>query len=113
MARGGRRDGAGRPLGAVDLKTRAIIEAALSGGETPFAYVLRVMRDEKIRDARRDDMAKVAVAYLAKLSRHWDGDTNEGEPASDAVPPSEPQGRESENMPPPHTETSESTHADR
>jgi hypothetical protein len=64
MQKGGRRPGAGRPKGAISLSTRAIIEAAESGGETPIAYMLRVMRDERIPDARRDRMARAAAAYL-------------------------------------------------
>ncbi len=64
MQKGGRRPGAGRPKGAISLSTRAIIEAAESGGETPIAYMLRVMRDETIPDARRDRMARAAAAYL-------------------------------------------------
>jgi len=69
MDKGGRRAGAGRPKGAISLSTRAIIEAAQSGGETPIAYMLRVMRDENVPDARRDRMARAAAAYLhSKLS---------------------------------------------
>jgi hypothetical protein len=37
LAKGGRRNGAGRPKDAIGLSTRAIIEAAESGGETPIA----------------------------------------------------------------------------
>lgn len=69
MLKGGRRAGAGRPKGAISLSTRAIIEAAKSGGEMPIDYMLRVMRDENAPDARRDTMARTAAAYLhAKLS---------------------------------------------
>ena len=69
VSKGGRRAGAGRPKGAITLSTRAIIEAAQSGGEMPIAYMLRVMRDETVPDARRDRMARAAAAYLhSKLS---------------------------------------------
>ncbi|HEV2669299.1 MAG TPA: hypothetical protein VG324_30555, partial [Blastocatellia bacterium] len=61
MTHGGRRNGAGRPKGAISLSTRALLEASISGGETPIAYMLRVMRDENAPDARRDEMAKAAA----------------------------------------------------
>ncbi len=41
-----------------------MFEATAAGGEMPIAYALRVMRDEKAPDLRRDAMAKVAAAYL-------------------------------------------------
>jgi hypothetical protein len=69
MARGGKRTGAGRPVGAVSAITRAQKEAALAGGETPLDYMLRVMRDETSETPRRDDMAKAAAPYVhAKLA---------------------------------------------
>lgn len=38
-------------------------------GETPLAYMLRVMRDDTVEDGRRDDMAKAAAPYAhAKLA---------------------------------------------
>jgi hypothetical protein len=64
MTKGGKRNGAGRPKGAIALSTRAIIEAAESGGEMPIAYMLRVMRDENAPSARRDRMARAAARYL-------------------------------------------------
>jgi len=83
---GGRRNGAGRPRGAITLSTRAVLEAAASGGEMPIAYMLRVMRDENAPDARRDDMARSAAAYLHSKSsvvryeeREDDTTTNEAE----------------------------------
>jgi hypothetical protein len=73
--RGGKREGAGRPRGAVTLSTRAILEAAKSGGEMPIDYMLRVMRDENAPDSRRDAMAKAAAAYMhSKLSMLSDED---------------------------------------
>jgi hypothetical protein len=59
----------GRPKGARNKRTRALIEAAEAGGETPLQYMLRVMRDPKAGDKRRDAMAAVAAPYLhPKLS---------------------------------------------
>jgi hypothetical protein len=69
LTRGGQREGAGRPKGAISLSTRAIIEAAKSNGEMPIDYMLRIMRDENAPDARRDRMARAAAAYMhSKLS---------------------------------------------
>jgi len=69
MSRGGKRPGSGRPKGAISKSTRAIQEAAESGGETPLDYMLRVMRDESAESQRRDDMAKAAAPYVhAKLA---------------------------------------------
>ena len=82
LPKGGRRTGAGRPKGAISLSTRAIIEAAKSGGEMPIDYMLKVMRDEQAPDARRDQMARAAAAYLhSKLSSIEDLEANDTETA--------------------------------
>lgn len=69
MARGGRREGAGRKPGSVnklDQEARAAVVA--SGEETPLAYLLRVMRTSD-DEARALDAAKAAAPYVhAKLS---------------------------------------------
>lgn len=69
MARGGKRDGAGRPAGAVTTKSREAAEQASSEGLTPLDYMLRVLRDE---DASKDDRmwaAEKAAPYVhAKLA---------------------------------------------
>jgi hypothetical protein len=85
--RGGRRAGAGRPKGAISLSTRAIIEAAKSGGEVPIDYMLRIMRDENAPDARRNRMARAAAAYLhSKLSMIEEDEEEDAGPASPAEP---------------------------
>jgi hypothetical protein len=85
MQRGGRRAGAGRPKGAISLSTRAIIEAARSGGETPIDYMLRIMRDENSPDARRDSMARAAAAYLhSKLALIENEEEDDAEAALEA-----------------------------
>ncbi len=61
---GGKRNGAGRPKGAIGERSRALIEEAEATGEMPIAYMLRVMRTENISSLRRDAMAKAAAAYL-------------------------------------------------
>jgi hypothetical protein len=46
MARGGKRDGAGRKPGAVNKATQEQREAVIESGLTPLDYLLSVMRDE-------------------------------------------------------------------
>ncbi len=92
MARGGRRPGAGRPKGAVNRSSLAIIEAANSGGEMPIEYLLRVMRDENAPDARRDLAARIAASYLHSRIAALPIDEEEAEP--EAAPESEhPEGQ--------------------
>lgn len=62
--RGGRRAGAGRKVGALTKKTRAIADAAVKEGVTPLEYMLKVLRDEASPTDRRDDMAKAAAPYM-------------------------------------------------
>ena len=64
MPSGGRREGAGRPKGATNLRARALFESVAAGGETPIDYMIRVMRDQNAPSARRDKMALAAAAYL-------------------------------------------------
>src|ERR1700746_60750 len=41
----------------------------IATGETPLAYMLRVMRDPTVEDPRRDEMARAAAPYVhAKIS---------------------------------------------
>lgn len=64
MARGGKREGAGRPAGAVNkasAERQAEVEAS---GETPLAYMLKVMRDVSADEAKRLDAAKAAAPYV-------------------------------------------------
>jgi hypothetical protein len=69
MARGGSRHGAGRKRGAPNKKTAAVQEEVSASGETPLAYMLRVMRNSNSGPKRRDDMAKAAAPYVhAKLA---------------------------------------------
>lgn len=63
MARGGAREGAGRPKGAKAVVTEEAIRKA-GEGETPLEYMLRVMRDERQADERRDKMAVGAAPYM-------------------------------------------------
>ena len=74
MSRGGYRAGAGRPQGSRNRRTdQAIAEA--SDGETPVAYLLRVMRDRGADPKRRDEAARALLPYLhARLApKAYDG----------------------------------------
>lgn len=62
-ARGGKREGAGRPKGAKTEITEEAIRKA-GEGETPLEYMLRVMRDSTQADERRDKMAIGAAPYM-------------------------------------------------
>lgn len=69
MARGGKRPGAGRKVGAATEKTREIADKAATEGMLPLEYLLKIMRDEGADEARRVDAAKAAAPYVhAKLS---------------------------------------------
>lgn len=45
-------------------KRQLVAEAHAAGLETPLDYMLRVMRDKRTPDARRDFMAKAAAPYM-------------------------------------------------
>lgn len=64
MARGGKRTGAGRPVGAATTRTREIADSAARDGLTPLDYMLSVLRDATMPAQRRDDMAKAAAPYV-------------------------------------------------
>lgn len=64
MARGGKREGAGRKAGAATTRTRQIADAASAEGVTPLEYMLGVLRDEGAPVDRRDAMAKAAAPYI-------------------------------------------------
>ncbi len=69
MARGGKRDGAGRPSGAVTKRTRAVAEKASKAGLTPLEYMLDVLRDEDADPKDRMWAAEKAAPYVhAKLA---------------------------------------------
>lgn len=69
MARGGKRDGAGRPAGAVTQKTREIAEGAVAEGITPLDYMLKILRDVTADTKDRMWAAEKAAPYVhAKLA---------------------------------------------
>ena len=59
----GRKTG-GRRKGSRNMKTLEILDGAAKGGEMPLNYMLRVMRNEKASDERRDHMAVMAAPYV-------------------------------------------------
>jgi hypothetical protein len=63
MARGGRRDGAGRKPGTLNKATQEQRDAIAASGLTPLEYMLAVMRDGGADEARRLDAAKAAAPY--------------------------------------------------
>lgn len=69
MARGGKREGAGRKPGAINKATQEEREAIKASGLTPLQYLLQVMRDESVGQHERVDAAHKAAPYVhAKLA---------------------------------------------
>ncbi|HWU63580.1 MAG TPA: hypothetical protein VN112_16295 [Ensifer sp.] len=66
MARGGKRNGAGRPKGAATLKTQAIADKASAEGLTPLEVMLRAMREHTEKDEwdKAAAIAKDAAPYM-------------------------------------------------
>lgn len=67
MARGGKRQGAGRKKGQVSQQTKRrveIAEQALATGITPLDFMLAILRDENRDDRERFMAAKEAAPYL-------------------------------------------------
>ena len=54
----------GRKRGSRNKKTIIRERAIAASGELPVDYMLRVMRDKRVKTARRDDMARAAAPYL-------------------------------------------------
>ncbi len=64
MARGGKRAGAGRKVGAATERTREIADKATENGNTPLEYMLAVLADPGADQKRRDAMAVAAAPYM-------------------------------------------------
>ena len=64
MARGGKRENAGRKPGAITKRTREIAEAASAGGITPLEYMLSQLRDVTLDREVRMDAAKAAAPFV-------------------------------------------------
>ena len=69
MARGGRREGAGRKPGSVSKLEAEARKKAREGGMMPLDYLLAIMREDKQDPRSRLDAAKAAAPYChARLS---------------------------------------------
>lgn len=64
MARGGKRNGAGRKPGSINKAAKEAREKAAATGELPLDYMLRIMRDDETEKARRDHMAAASAPYV-------------------------------------------------
>jgi hypothetical protein len=78
MARGGVREGAGRPKGGTSKISEAARKEALADGISPLAYLLGIMRDQELPRDVRMDAAKAAAPYshakLAAVTHSGDAD---------------------------------------
>lgn len=69
MARGGKREGAGRPKGAPNKATAARQQEVAESGLTPLDFLLQTMRDDENALDKRLDAAKAAAPFVhPKLS---------------------------------------------
>ena len=72
MARGGTRPKAGRPKGSKDKVSKALdaaisdVKAIVGDGQTPLAYLIEVMRDQKQDVEVRLDAAGKALPFVHK-----------------------------------------------
>ena len=64
MARGGKREGSGRPAGTINKASAERQAEVAASGLTPLEYMLRIMRDEDADKAGRLDAAKAAAPYV-------------------------------------------------
>jgi hypothetical protein len=69
MARGGKREGAGRKPGVPNTKTKELVEKVEASGLTPLNYMLAILRDEALSREDRFEAAKAAAPFVhAKLA---------------------------------------------
>ena len=62
--RGGSRPGSGRPKRSAQSRRNRILTAPAPGRMSPLDYMLSVMNDPGVDDARRDRMAVAAASYV-------------------------------------------------
>lgn len=78
MARGGKREGAGRPAGAANKRTREIADQANREGLTPLEYMLEILRDTTRDPKDRMWAAEKAAPYvhpkLANIEHRGEGE---------------------------------------
>lgn len=69
MAKGGKREGAGRKPGTPNKRTAETTAAIEASGLTPLAYMMGLLRNEKNAPELRFEAAKAAAPYVhAKLA---------------------------------------------
>ncbi len=77
MARGGKRQGAGRKVNQLTKRTREIAIQSVVEGETPLEFLISVMRNSSHKMEMRLDAAKAAATYvhpkLANVQHGGDG----------------------------------------
>lgn len=64
MAKGGKREGAGRKPGVPNKRTAEKTAEIEASGLTPLDYLLSVMRDDALERDARVDAAKAAAPYV-------------------------------------------------
>lgn len=64
MARGGKREGAGRKRGTPNKASAAKAAAVAASGLTPLDFMLAVLRDESAEPHTRFEAAKAAAPYV-------------------------------------------------
>lgn len=64
MARGGKREGAGRKQGVPNRKTAETVAAVEASGLTPLDYMLSVLRDEAAEREQRMWAAEKAAPFV-------------------------------------------------
>ena len=83
MARGGKREGAGRKKGQVSAETafRKEVQAkAAAGGLMPLDYLLQILRDENQEQSARFAAAKEAAPYVHNRLAAVEHSGNENRP---------------------------------
>lgn len=69
IGKGGKREGAGRKPGSITTRTQEIINAALSEGISPLAFMLQIMRKEPASDL--DPKEYIAATMLRFEAAKW------------------------------------------
>ena len=75
----------GRPKGARNRRTRAVLEAAEAGGEMPLDFLLGLMRDPRATITRRLEAAKAAAPFLHPRLNAVDAKTAETAPGVSSI----------------------------
>ena len=85
MARGGKREGAGRKKGTKNRRTLAEKEALAASGLSPLDYMLSVLRDKKQPEELRLTAAKAAAPYCHRALKAIEVSGPEGGPIEQRV----------------------------